>query len=636
MNTSPLAESERTALFRDLAQVSQETLLLTNVLDAIATATSVGDVVQMIEYGINNVLPSTSWGDITLALRDESGQYLQIYRRAGAAGGRYWTNMRSGAVAASDDLGVQVEFVLGTAESQLTLLRAAIDQRVDAIAIAPIDAAALEPLVAEAMQANIPLIAFDSPPLPGSAVLAYIGTDNRAAGRLAGQALAQLLPAGGTVACSVDSLLAESAMERLMGAEEALAATTIQMLPPFEEGYDAEHGRELARTTLRDVEQLHGAFGAGGANGPNWGAAALEAGLVGQLKIVAFDLGADTIHMLKAGTIHAVVAQREATMAYRAVELLCRLLVEDRADTLASGTQIDTGADVVTLERTAWSVALADYLRRYSRPQPQPGLREKLRTRATPIKLRMIGMAEVGTHGVAERTVSFDRSSELGQIIVRGQSQLQSSAEGTNIAIPLLMRGETLGVLSLQSSMPNACSPDDLALLERVAAALAMAVENVRLFRQLDRRARELEDAARIQSAMLQTIAELSSPVVPVARGVLVVPMVGTIDSYRAAQFVETLLGAISAHNAHVVIIDITGVSVVDTNVAHHIVQAAQSAQLLGAEVVLVGITPAVAQTVVQLGVQLSGMTTRADLASGFTYALARTGGRLVYDKVTR
>jgi len=629
--STPAFSTERTELFRDLAQVAQETLLLTNVLDAIATAASVGDVIQTIEYGINNVLPSTSWQNVTLALLDETGERVQVYRRPGAAASRYWTNVRSGVVAAADDLGVKVEMLFGDRDSQAEQLRTALAARVDGIAIAPVDVATLEPLFAEAARMGIPVITFDTPPLPRSAALAYVGTDNRLAGRLAGEALVRLLPANALVAASVDSALAENGMERVMGVEEALAATSIQMLPPFAENYDPARGRQLARDALRDTPDLRGAFGACVSNGPNWGAAVDEAGLAGQVQIVCFDLGADAIHMLQRGTIQAVVAQREHLMGYRAVELLGRVLAEGADAALANGNVIDTGADLVTLERTPWSIALADYLRNQVRPRPQPGLRETLHDRATPIRLHVIGMVEVGEQAITERMIAFDPTSELGQIIGRSQSRLISGEAGTQVGIPLIIHGTVLGALSLESPIADACSPADLTLLERVASALAMAIENVRLFRQLDRRANELEEASRIQSAMLQTIAELSSPVVPVARGVLVVPMVGTVDSHRAAQFVETLLTSIRAHQARVVIIDITGVMVVDTNVAHHLVQAARAAQLLGAEVVLVGITPAVAQTVVQLGVQLPGMATRADLESGMAYALARTGGRIVY-----
>jgi anti-anti-sigma regulatory factor len=137
----------------------------------------------------------------------------------------------------------------------------------------------------------------------------------------------------------------------------------------------------------------------------------------------------------------------------------------------------------------------------------------------------------------------------------------------------------------------------------------------------------------RRQEMLLQTIMELSSPVAPIIPGIVVMPLVGTFDTQRAGRFIETLLYEISARHAQIVLIDITGVSVVDTSVAHHILRAGQAAKLLGAEVVLVGITPVVAQTMVQLGVEMQHIATRSDLESGFAYALERMQGKIVYSK---
>jgi rsbT co-antagonist protein RsbR len=107
---------------------------------------------------------------------------------------------------------------------------------------------------------------------------------------------------------------------------------------------------------------------------------------------------------------------------------------------------------------------------------------------------------------------------------------------------------------------------------------------------------------------------------------VLVLPLVGQIDPRRASQIMETLLEGISAQVADVVIIDITGVPVVDTQVANYLIQAARAARLLGAKIVLVGIGPEIAQTIIQLGVDLSDITTRANLESGISYALSLQG----------
>ncbi|WP_437955522.1 PAS domain-containing protein [Sorangium sp. So ce119] len=127
------------------------------------------------------------------------------------------------------------------------------------------------------------------------------------------------------------------------------------------------------------------------------------------------------------------------------------------------------------------------------------------------------------------------------------------------------------------------------------------------------------EQVIRAQQAAIR---ELSTPLVPLGPGVLAMPLVGTIDSMRAREILETLLDGISQQSAHTAILDITGVRFVDTQVANALVSAARAARLLGARVVLTGITPAVARTLVDLESSLDGIVTLGTLASGISYAM--------------
>jgi len=139
--------------------------------------------------------------------------------------------------------------------------------------------------------------------------------------------------------------------------------------------------------------------------------------------------------------------------------------------------------------------------------------------------------------------------------------------------------------------------------------------------RELGEMVEAQQQLLKTQERLLDTIRRMSTPVVPVMAGVIVLPLVGSIDSQRAGEVVEALLAGIEAHRARVALVDITGVPVVDTAVAQLILQAATAARLLGTQVVLVGIRPEVAQTVVGLGIDLSELVTRADLQSGVEYA---------------
>ena len=124
--------------------------------------------------------------------------------------------------------------------------------------------------------------------------------------------------------------------------------------------------------------------------------------------------------------------------------------------------------------------------------------------------------------------------------------------------------------------------------------------------------------------AQMATLQELSTPLIPISDTVLVMPLIGRIDAQRANQILETLLTGIQTQHADLAIIDITGVNLVDTQVAHVLLQAARAVKLLGAQVVLTGLRPEVAQTLVSLGVDLSDIVTRGTLQSGIAYGLSR------------
>lgn len=121
-----------------------------------------------------------------------------------------------------------------------------------------------------------------------------------------------------------------------------------------------------------------------------------------------------------------------------------------------------------------------------------------------------------------------------------------------------------------------------------------------------------------------ELILELSTPLIPVHDGVVIMPIIGGIDSTRAGKILETLLGGIGHHQADTAILDITGVKAVDTHVASALVQAAKAARLLGTEVILTGISAAVAQTIVSIGIDLSSIDTQSTLQQGIARALSR------------
>lgn len=122
---------------------------------------------------------------------------------------------------------------------------------------------------------------------------------------------------------------------------------------------------------------------------------------------------------------------------------------------------------------------------------------------------------------------------------------------------------------------------------------------------------------------------ELSTPVVSLWDGILAIPIIGTLDSARTQVVMETLLQRIVDTEADVAIIDITGVPTVDTLTAQHLLKTVTAARLMGADCIISGIRPQIAQTIVHLGVDLGDITTKATLADAFRVALQRTGSAL-------
>ena len=137
----------------------------------------------------------------------------------------------------------------------------------------------------------------------------------------------------------------------------------------------------------------------------------------------------------------------------------------------------------------------------------------------------------------------------------------------------------------------------------------------------------EWERTVSLQKIALQ---ELSASLIPVFEKISVMPLVGTIDTERAKLIMENLLEGVVKQRAEVVLLDITGVPVVDTMVAHHIIQAADAVRLVGAKCMLVGIRPEIAQTIVTLGINLNDFTTTSTLQRGMQEALRLTNRKIV------
>lgn len=206
-----------------------------------------------------------------------------------------------------------------------------------------------------------------------------------------------------------------------------------------------------------------------------------------------------------------------------------------------------------------------------------------------------------------------------GPIVRLREGARQIGAGDIDYRIPVPKRRDELAELAEEFNRAAEGIQQSQARLEAWSQELEVRVEE--RTRELRRAFEQQQQQAEERETLLHTIRQMSSPVIPVTKGIIVMPIVGTLDSDRAQRVMEDLLAGIEHEQSHIAIIDITGLAVVDTAVAQSLLQAAEAAQLLGAKPILVGITPEVAETVVQLGVELHALQTAATLQEGLRLA---------------
>lgn len=224
---------------------------------------------------------------------------------------------------------------------------------------------------------------------------------------------------------------------------------------------------------------------------------------------------------------------------------------------------------------------------------------------------------------------------DLYSLVVRTMSGADEQAVGELRA--------TLAELS-RSRARNGFTPSETALgvfslkdavYELIADTAEMVPEYLAFSRMVDGlglHTFEIYAAAREQIIADQALSmlELSTPVVRLWDGIIAVPLVGTLDSARTQVVMERLLETLVATGADHAVLDITGVATVDTEVAQHLLKTVNAARLLGAECIISGIRPQVAQTIVSLGIEFGDIATKATLADALAYALNRTGQKVV------
>jgi ribose transport system substrate-binding protein len=250
----------------------------------------------------------------------------------------FWTIARRGVEKADEELAdVEAEFRLtpdGTAAEQQRIVDDLLTKGVDAIAISPVDPQNQVVLINSAAQRT--LVFTQDSDAPDSARACYIGTDNLAAGRQAGQLLREAIPEGGDVMLFVGKLDARNAQERVQGIREALAGSSIRIIDVRTDDADDVRAKANAADTLVRYPDIKGMVGLWSYNGPAILNAVREAGKVGRVRIIAFDEADETLAGITEGAIHATVVQQPYEFGYQAITLMAQAVRGDRSAIPAS------------------------------------------------------------------------------------------------------------------------------------------------------------------------------------------------------------------------------------------------------------------------------------------------------------
>jgi ribose transport system substrate-binding protein len=245
----------------------------------------------------------------------------------------FWTIARRGVEKADAELtDVEAEFRLtadGTAAEQQRIVDDLLTKGVAGIAISPVDPANQVAMIdAAAKQA---IVFTQDSDAPQSQRTLYIGTDNLAAGRQAGQLIREAIPGGGAVMLFVGKLDAQNARERVQGIREALAGSNIRILDVRTDDVDDVRAKANAADTLVRYPDVKGLVGLWSYNGPAILNAVREAGKVGQVQIIAFDEADETLAGISAGAIHGTVVQQPYEFGYQAIHKMAKAARGDRS-----------------------------------------------------------------------------------------------------------------------------------------------------------------------------------------------------------------------------------------------------------------------------------------------------------------
>jgi PAS domain S-box-containing protein len=547
----------------------------------------------------------------------------------------FWAILGYAARARAAELGATITVIPAPdVGAQVMAIQQLVSRRVDVLIVGPIDSYGLGPAAQQAIDAGIPVIAVDME-IEGCQVACTVRSDSTRGAERAAAFLVEQIGGQGSVAHLQGPPTAQTAVQRSQGVHNVLdghAAVTIA----FEVAGDwtRESGARLMREALAAHPDLRAVCAANDPMALGAIDAIQAAGYAGKVLVAGYDALPDALVAMRAGKLVATVHQEPRELGRIAIEMALRAargeqvpplvridvalitpsnLIDAALDTLyllpgVLGDLVDSG-EALAKERALLHTVIDTF----------PDTHVFVKDRAS--RFIIANAAHLATLGAARIENVVGKSdldlfpAELAQQYYTDEQAVMESGQALYDRVEPVVdqEGNQKWYLTTKAPMRDASGA--------VVGLIGMSRDITTLRQAEEERAQLREAVIRIQEATLQ---ELSTPLIPISDQVMVMPLVGALDSRRTQQILETLLQGIAASRTAVAILDITGVPVVDTHVANALIQAARTVKLLGAQVVLSGIRPEVAQTLVGLGIDLSGIVTSGTLQSGIAFALRR------------
>jgi PAS domain S-box-containing protein len=517
---------------------------------------------------------------------------------------------------------------------QAAAIERLVDQRVDALIVGPIDSHALVSAVQRATAAGIPVVAADTE-ISGCQVACTVRSDNVGGTELVAAYVFERNAEHIAVAHLQGPQSAQSGAQRSEGLHNALRARPgAQLVFEASGDWTRESGRRLIREALAAHPEIRAVFAANDPMAMGAIDAIEEAGRAGQIMVAGFDALSDALIAIHKGSMAATVRQAPREIGREVVQIALRAargepvppLVEIETSLITPDNLIEAALDALDL---------------------MPGILRDVVDSGTALEkeralLRTVLDALPDTHAFVKDRSSRFVITNAAHLKTLGVERLEQVVGKTDLDffpqdLAAQYQADEQAIMESGQALYDRIEPvvdqagnhkwyltSKVPLRDangKVVGLVGMSRDISALKQAEQDRTRLQEEIIRAQDAALQ---ELSTPLIPINDQVMIMPLIGALDARRTQLILQTLLEGISASGAEIAILDITGVPLVDTHVANALIQAAQAVSLLGAKVVLTGIRPEVAQTLVGLGVDLKGIVTSSTLQSGVAYALRR------------